>query len=418
MARQREPMTLIPADDVEIDRDVGYDGDAEQAWEKWGEALHQAENPGSVRVAKLPLDEKGAPQVNVKGQIQLGSWPFDQYTFEELLAKIRQDFMKAGETIAIRITGTSAGERGVKFNRVVMVQKPSGTGESSNQLGEVLRAMQESQNAQAQMLERILQPRQGDGLRSNNDNNLVDSLVKLSPLLAPVIAALTTRMMTPATTAGNGLTEMLSGLEKLMTLREMVSGGQSNEESNTLGIIKAVAPQGLSLLTELVKKQNENVRSPSQRPAIQSLPAPVGSSPNALAPHLGAVPAAQPANGNVSRENSAISSEPIKSESKDMLLAQIAPQIEQLAVLAETGTPAMEAAKLMLDMLPGGAEGEALDQVIYNLISDKARFGRLRYLSRKFAAHESWFEELRLELLKEFETDAEHIDVESNVVRN
>ena len=407
----RAPITFEQADLNDPSEQIGYDGDVEQAWEKWGEALHQSENPGTVKVAKLPLDEKGAPMVNVKGQIQLGAYPFDQYTFEELLDKVRSEFMKPGETIAVRLTGTSAGQVGVKFNRVVMVQRQSGHSENNSQLGEVLNAMQVAQQNQAQMLERILQPR-GDAVRidqsQNNQNNLVDSLVKLSPLLSPIIGALLSKIIAPAAPAAGGLNDMLSGLEKLMTLREMVSGGgNQNDESTTLGIIKAVAPQGLGLLTELVKNQAAQA-SPRQlsAPRLQNV-AQIGNATNAMAPHSDAF--SMPQSHDAARPpQSAPASIPEQSNTPetDTMLAQIGPQIEQLALLAENGTPPAEAAKLMLDLIPSGDEGIAIDDAIYNLVSNAERFGRLKYLSAKFAKHAVWFEELRVVLLKEFEDDS------------
>src|SRR4051812_21619427 len=117
MARQtvsaderRDAITLVPSD--EAAPTFGGDADTEQAWNGWFEAIQNSESQGKIRVAKVPTNEDGSPNLTSKGQVQLLTAPHDQYNFDELCNIIRKDHMEPGETMCVRIMGFRDGVKG------------------------------------------------------------------------------------------------------------------------------------------------------------------------------------------------------------------------------------------------------------------------------------------------------------------
>lgn len=84
------------------------------------------------------------------------------------------------------------------------------------------------------------------------------------------------------------------------------------------------------------------------------------------------------------------------------MLAQLAPQLEQLATLAEQGADPVEVSKLVMDMLPAD---ENLDRQLYSIIADPEAFKRLTLLAPRMKAHEEWFEKVRVAMVAEFEEE-------------
>lgn len=84
------------------------------------------------------------------------------------------------------------------------------------------------------------------------------------------------------------------------------------------------------------------------------------------------------------------------------MLAQLAPQINELASLAEQNADPAEVAKMVMDLLP---QNDQVDQQLYNIVSNQASFARLLMLAPKSKPFGEWFERLRVALLAEFSDD-------------
>lgn len=372
----------------------GDDTDTENAWSQWGEDLKTAQAKGIIRVARIPMNDDGSPNLTKKGQVQLMSVAHDQYNYDDLLDVIRNKFMKPGETMAVRLTGmrqsgTNAGV--VPFNRIVMVSRSNeplhgGAEERSTQLGEVLAAMQAQQTAQATMLREILAPKVAETHPPKRD--ILETIAVIggiiSPLLAPVLAAMIARPKEKSDMAG-----MIDALVKLKSITEGGGNASSDADDNsTLGIIKAVAPAGLQLLAALASKN-------TQQPVAQI---PVAAGPKQLAaprplPSPKTVESAAPVQPleNVAAPTAVES--PIMGE--PAMLAALKPVLIQLVDMAQANAPAKDTAELLADMLP-----EEYDEQIFNLVQSPVAFARLKLLNADVGKHADWFEALRVEMLK------------------
>jgi hypothetical protein len=391
----RPPIIFENEQEMGLPPIFGDDADTENAWSQWREDLKTSDAKGKIRVAKVPMED-GAPNMNKRGQVQLFAVPHDQYNYDELLDIIRARFMKAGETICVRLTGmrVSGSSSGVvPFNRLLMLSKGSEpvAPEGGTQLGEILQAMQNQQAAQATMLREILTPKT---VESNpNKRDTVDTMIAiagaLTPLLTPIIAGIMTRPKPQ-----NELGSLIDAMVKMQSLRDGTATSNNEDDNSTMSIIKAVAPAGMQLLTAL-----------AQRPAAQSQPV------QRAAPDPRRIPLAAPVQNTAEKQDPvkvvenvtpkpAVSAGPMPSagqENADMFAA-LKPVLSNLVDMAKDNTPIPDTAKLLLGMLP-----EEYDEQLYNAVETPVAFARLALLEPRIKEHAEWFENLRVELLKEYQ---------------
>lgn len=357
---------------------VDLDPDAELSWDDWIESLKGSDHPGIVRAYRIPLDADGNPSV-VKGsrQILLGTWPHQQFSYDDLISKIKVEFLKPGEMAAIRFAGTQPGRRGVVFNKIVTIQRAAGadspavSGGGLDTVG-LLRAFQEATAAQQAMTERLLGSREGSAKPMSE--SVKEWLAILAPILGPAVLAIVNRPREKSDLEG-----LIGAVLKLKGLADDGKGG-GDDDSSTMSIIKAVAPEGLKLLTALAQNQQP-------RPAL-SAPIPARRIPaRRVTPPPSPVtetPATPP---------------PETTTEADPMLAQIKPQLDTLAEMARNGADPGEVAKLVLETLPATDE---VDEQVLKLVQSPESFGRLYLLSPAFADQKEWGEKLRLALLAEF----------------
>lgn len=384
MARQsisaeerREAVTLVPSDEVQPT--VGSDSDTEQAWDGWYEALHTAQAQGKVRILEVPTNPDGSPNLTSKGQVQLLTVPHDQYNFDELCNVIRTEFMEPGETKCIRIMGIREGVKGFEFNRILMIKRSKSqlpTEAANSQLGEVLRAMQESNESQARLMREMLQN------KAPASNDMKELFIAALPTLGTILAAWIAK---PAPKQ-NDLGQLV---DLVFKLKDGVSPNENTDDNGLLGIIKAVAPQGLQLLNTLASNQQARVVSPS------------------LARQTGVTTAAQPAqlagppaaSTSPERAPSAVSissqSQPSSTPQETTMLTQLRELSAELVKLCDQGESPQAVAELTLSLVP-----PEFDDQLYDLIETPKTFARLGILNKDVITPEraTWFEALRVEL--------------------
>lgn len=373
------------ADDVDMGAlnpiTVG-DTDSELAWDEWIDALKNSDATGTIRAHRLPVDADGNPMLG-KGsrQIYLGSWPHQLYAFDDLLAKLTKEFLKPGETAHIKLTGTTPGHRGVMFSRIVTLQKadaPVDNGSTGSEtVGQLFKLLQESQDRQLTTVQQLMTSAPAPTAPGRGGMEIVkDIFAIITPLAAPVIAAYIARPPAPKSDLG----ELLNAM---MQMKDFISGTTSNdsEDSTTVGIIKAVAPalpQLLQLLSQNQQPHAPVVRRQLPRPTVDpSRPSSMVSSPSP--------PLVTP---------------PVGASEIDPVLAQLKPQLDQLAQLAEQQADPAEVAKLTVSMLP-----EGFVEQLANIVQDPQAFSRLSLLSPDLKKHGVWFESLRVALEAELFED-------------
>lgn len=371
------------------------DADTESAWDAWQEDLKTSGTGGKVRVYKVPSDDEGNPRTNAKGAqlTYLGAWEHQQYGFDEMCAMLTQKFLAPGETCYVRMIGLRAGARGIQFNRYVQLQRDatdSNANAPQTQFDAVVRAMQDTQRQTAEMVQRLSAPPvvTAPESRSLISPELKEVLIACIPVMGTIVGALIQRPKPQS--------DMATLIEAMGKMKEFISGESSSaSDDSTVSIVKAVAPGALQLLATLTAN-----RQPVPPRAPRRLPAP-GTAPTRIT-------VAQPTPAPVTQPTPApIPTVPANPLESDPMLAQLQPQLETLAQIAETNADPAEVAKLVLDSVP-----ESFDEKLWQLISDPSRFNRLFILAPKLNTHKEWMEKLRVALVAEYTDDVPAAEVQ------
>lgn len=409
MATKQIERQIIDGNVIEHDRPAAImqlgDADSEQDWDEWIDSIKESEGSGTIRAYKLPLGPDGIPNPSMKGskQVHLGSWPHSQFSFDELVGILKRDYLRPGETAGIRLTGVRAGQTGTPFNRIITLMRPATQDNPSGSGGGMELAL--ILKNQGEMLERVLNRPvavvEPPAPSKSFAENLRDMVLPFAPIIAPALAAWIGR---PKEKSDMGA--MLDIMERMQDMREGKENDKDSDPDSFMGIVKAIGPQALGLLNTMAQRMPAQGAAPVRRVSTtvaQVRPAhiPDSAGKSAVNNANGNATVTQPApNETVSSRSPAI---PTLQESEKML-AQLAPQLEQLATMAEQGADPVETAKLVMDSIP---ESPEFDSQFYDLLSDPVKFGRLAILSPRAKAQWPWFEQVRVALLAEFEAEEE-----------
>ncbi len=399
MARQtvnaderREAITLVPQDDAAPA--FGNDADTEQAWNGWFDAIQNSESQGKIRVYKVPTNEDGSPNLTSKGQIQLLTAPHDQYDFDELCNIIRKDYMEPGETMCVRMMGFREGVKGFEFNRIMMLKRGKSQApqeQANSQLGEILRAMQTSQESNATLMREMLKPPEVAPQKSGMEI-FAQMAGIVGPIVAPIIAAYIAR---PAVKPTNDLGMLMDAMLKLKDITAGNTQSENSDDNSMLGIVKAVAPAGLQLLNTLASQQRAGNNQTGQVPIARPVPQLSGPTPsasgNGVSPAQVRTNDLQPQSGTVEQTTPTL---PLPVETPPMML-KLKEMLAELIILCDNKQAPADVAELTLSMLP-----EEYDDPLFDLVSDADKFSKLKMLNSGIATPERapWFEQLRVEL--------------------
>jgi hypothetical protein len=393
---------------VDVDSEsIGLDDDAQQAYETFRDALAQSQSPGTIRIYRLPMNERNEPVSNAGTQIYLDAVPMDRYEYDALLTMIRQRFMRPGENLMpIRLMGIIAGRRGTAFNRVVMLQR-SNEEEASRNIPVaatdptlILRAVQEMNERSAQRMEAMFE--RMAAARTPPPDPMAQ-MTGLISALAPILAAAAGRPV--ASDGGSAVSNMKELFALMQMSREMFAGsGKSNSDDDDsddgmTGVLKA----GLNALPSLVQAINS-------RPQVIAVPASASGQSMLPPPPPPQQPAPQPRQ-NIPMQNPTqnIQAPQQPTMEQQQMIAELLKQISQmndvLDANAASGQPQPDAnalAEIFADQIPD----EALDK-LGALLDRPDLFDYLAKLAPRMRSHEQWWRDFSKALAGQFTSEPE-----------
>lgn len=396
-----EAVTVIPADDIPLD-------DIEGAFEEWRGSFDSGEEVGKLRAFQIPLDERGNVMATAKNQIRLGSWPIDLYDYDSLCAMLIRDFMPPERVLAVRLVGTQAGQRGVRFNKIVVLRAPKDAptpgrpGSESVDMAGLMRSIQENNERMLAQF-RAMQPAQPPrDTMDEMQRMMIFSKTLNEPMmqmLTALLPALAGRPQPAATDPFAGFSGLLDVAEKLAELRGGGSGDDS--DSDWLKALKAIVPIAKPALEALpavlaqkpATPQQPRLSGPAANGAARTNPAP-GSQPTQPTP---AQPAAQAQPAQATDIPSGDS----------QVFAQLKPQIDTLVQMAtEQPDPqaAVAAADFLYDNMISTLPDEFYDR-LYEVVHSDNFIRNATVFNPGVAKHVPWFIAFKAQVLKRYDDE-------------
>ncbi len=390
-------------DGVLLTSEDQLDGDTAEELASFIDDMNSTENSDAyITVLRIPTDSRGTPLPNSKHAGQLFHELLGRSTVNDVIERIRAGYIRPGDTsITVRILGKRPGERKLLFNRIYTIEKPA-TPEKQPEgtVAEMLRLMQQNAEAQAQRTENFMREMmaQQATARIAPAVDPIDQMVKIMGVMAPIMAAVAGRPVSPAS---GGASELLATVKVLKEASNVFGGGDRDDGNSTLDMVKAVAGAvgpGLKLLAERAETEKLTVRDRLARlpaPELQPpkpAPKPAARNPPPVRPNPTPPPKAAPTPNN-------------NSEGEDVNLKDLREKLEIVAQLCDEGQSPEAVAELIVD----NCEDDQLEELYRRVEPENAvrQFAILAPAAVK--GREGFFQKLRVAIIAQYEEDPDGI---------
>lgn len=417
MARESQVFEAVP---VNGERPAD-DDDILNAFDNWVDGLKDSESPGHIRAFRVPLDSQGNASHSASGQVRLGTWPVDQFTFDTLCDKIVKEFMLPTESMmAVRLIGTLAGKSGVRFNKLVTLQRPNilagPAALPKDGVAEIMRAVQESNERMVRMIAEMRGPQTGAPAGGGDELMRTVAMMQalnkpVTDMMGPMLAALAGRPVG----AGGGGGSMREMLETMMMFDKFVGrrgGGGAPAEPDWMRMTTAVAGVAKPLLELAVanaatgtrtRKALPNPNAPQTAPvrpaSAQPTPQPAPAQPAQPAQPVGhdlSKPSPLPA-GSLAPNGPDITA-PSDPEAQNMF-AEMKKQIDALVEVARGGSDPVAVADLFFEQSMGPLNDDEYSKLAGYIESERF-MSTLAIYNGSVKEHTVWFEAMRAQLVK------------------
>lgn len=402
----------------------GYDPDTETAFSQWRDSLDNSQAQAMLRVMRVPMDDKNTPQLSIKGQTQLFTVPVDQYDMDGIILKVRQQFMPKPMLItAVRVMGFQKGASGIRFNRILVIEKGEDTDPAKNNGGPSVAELVELINAQSKAADERAERMMGQLLEARTQAIPAKDPMQIAIELMGAMSGFFTKLpgavpvSTPVVSPLAQLGETIGVLKLLKDFTGQLGGGKEADDDEAgegiAGIVKSVA-SAVKPLAEGYAANAQTRREMALRQAPRRLAPPVTAP---VAPPVGAGSPTGPANAAPATSGPVLATEnptppgsaPITTPTGEAeMLNEIGPQLDNVCNMAAQGADPKDAAGLLMDLLP-----DKFDDALFRLVSSGRFVKSLAVLNPKVKNHEAWFEQFRQAVLAEFDGGSDESEDEN-----
>jgi len=392
-------------DGVLLTAEDQLDGDTAEELASFIDDMNSTENADAyITVLRIPTDSRGTPLPNSKHAGQLFHELLGRSTVNDVIERVRAQFIRPGETsITVRIMGKKPGERKLLFNRIYTIEKPTTpAAKESGSVAEMLALMQANAEAQAQRTENFMREMMSmqRTTQISQGESMVDQLVKLAPILTPLITGILGRPLPPA---GGGATELLATVRTLKEASNLFGGNDKGGNDDTMGTVKAVAAAIAPGLQFLAARAETERMSVAQR--IKQLPAPARIAPIAAPTPRPGTKVPPPIRPNPTPPNKAAPANNSNPEGEDVNLKDMREKLQVVATLCDEGQTPEAVASLIVD----NCEDDQLEE-LYRRMEPENAVAQMKVLSpAAVSGREEWFGKLRLAILAEYEDDPDSV---------
>jgi hypothetical protein len=351
---------------------------------------------GYIKIWKVPLDAEGNPRSNSMQQALLTTIPLGTMSIDDVCNLVKRRFFRPGELrMTICVRGYQKGRRGHRFQNFLTLEReneaiePPSSNSTTGDVAAMLKLIQQSNEAAQARTENFMREMMGMQLRAAPSAPAISDPVAMMQqvgTMMTIFQGMFANMARPAIAPGADSDPIATMVKQIGHLKQLQNalGGKAEEDSGTLGIIKAIGPLAAPVLQMMAANAQNR---PMRRKQLPKQPAPAVPAPVAE-------PVSTPsAADNVLPEESTV-------KLKDAL--------NELCDMAESSADPVAAAALALDLLP-----DEYDAQVGALVSEPDSFlPKIRLLCPRTANFPAWFEALREEMARAYEDDPDAIESE------
>jgi hypothetical protein len=385
-------MSAVPRDvlEGEIITRPG-EGTDEDQWSKYEEFRQSREGQDQnilVNVYLQPTNADGS--ASQKGPLEhLFTCPIDQFTREQIISKVRDEFMNVGDVRwLIRIQMRRPGTRGLLLNQLETVRRATAVkgdvsgeqhGDVQGILSQVNKMLADSQARMETLLRGVLEKPQAPQV---NPIELFMLGQKQSAEMFEKLALAMKPNASERTSMTDGFTDVLKLLTMMQsaksTLGDVFGGGAPSVPSGSSAaeIIKAVTPIASPLIQWIAAQQAAK--------AGKTLPAPAAANPASAASPVETPP----------------KEKEIPVQTEDKMLYAMRDSLGALADAIALNPDVETIGAKVLESIP-----EEDDDTLYSLLSKPDWFDRFAAVQPKLHPHKEWMTKLRDYILKSFTDD-------------
>lgn len=383
----------------------GYDPDMAEAFDDLRESLEGAQSDSTLWVHRVPLDERGDVISNAK-HVHLFTAPLDRYKLDEIITKVKADYMGPNERRAcIRLMAKKAGVRGNAFNRLVLIEKelkPQNPGGESQResVTEIVRAIQESTNAQLAAFRQMLAERSPPAPAKDP----LEMAVSLMGVMTNMMAQL--NKAAPVAAAG-GTGTLIEQIRAMKELKELagdlvgVPGEGGGDDNSTAGIIKAVAPLAAPLLQMMAQNQAANAAT---RPTPRALPNPAARAEQPSGPQGRPMTTTASAPGAVPP----VHSNPTPKSEDEKMIAELRAQLVAICEAASQGADPAALGSVIVHQLPVDS---AIEESLLGLLDDPLWMQKLASIHPGVKDHAEFFNTVRATIFAAYDVETTQPEV-------
>lgn len=375
-----------------------YDPDVERAFSEFRDSLEESDGGGTLMVYRIPLDDNGSPAGNSKAHSRLFATPMGALSLDDVCNKVRREYMRPGEVkICIRLLASRAGERGIRLNRILILERaneqappPSGpAGDLASIMATVQRSIDASTARSEALMQRMIemQMTRAQPAPAMDPMAMMQGVVSMMAVAQKMFAGPAGMIPQAPADPFDQMTKFAALIPRLSAL----AGGRQDDGGGMGDIIKAAAPA----VAEIFKSINAN----PAKPAPARLPHPQRRQIREPAPRTPAEEVAAEV-AQTTAEATSISTEP-KGDTMDIgAIKQLVGGLIEIAQVDPNGDKCEEAAGELLRQIPDEA-----DDQIFELVSNAAQYRmKLQFVDPRAALYAEWFEKLRVAVLAGFDT--------------
>jgi len=317
--------------------------------------------------------------------------PVDQWTMDELVAHVRDEWMGRDISWCIRVQVRKANGK-VMWSKLIDVYKKAGEGETKKQnenttlFAEIRQLIADSEERANQRLREIAvravpaaPPMDMMALMKFMQESSAQNMQTLALLL---------NAMKPTTSGTNDILSMVKAMGEIRNFAGDLVPQAASEGDSPMGTVKALAPFA-AMLTEIIRKRDG---APTHE--RKQLPAP----PNAATAVPPVLPTAATPDPPHVEPSPTVPTQPIQpTEAQAKMLAELREQLLMLSQIAANKPDAKEVAATLLPMLPA-----EMDDMIYDTLSAENWFQRLTFIQPAIQPHKEWMTEVRNAILESF----------------